>query len=145
MSAVLQELRVGDPIPRLQITALTQGDLRRYAEASADHAAVHLDDAYARALGFPGVIAHGLLVMAYLGRALSDWQPANRLRTFSCRFLAVTLLGDRLECSGSVAALRALGDERVADLDLEVRDGRGQLKLSGKATVCIGNCRGAWV
>jgi acyl dehydratase len=139
MSAVLHELRVGDSIPRLQVAALTQGDLRRYAEASADHAAVHLDDAYARALGFRGVIAHGLLVMAYLGRALSDWQPPNRLRTFSCRFLAVTLLGDRLECSGSVAALRTLGDERVADLDLEVRDGGGQLKLSGRATVCIGN------
>ena len=128
-------LRVGDAIPGLKLPALTAGDLARYAEASGDHAAVHLDEAYARAMGFPGVIAHGLLVMAYLGRTLTDWQPLSRLRSFSCRFQAVTLLGERLECRGVVAAVRALGEERLVDLELEVVNQDAQLKITGKATL----------
>jgi len=51
--------------------------LERYAAASGDHARIHLDDETARAAGFPGVIAHGLLVMAYLGRAVADGIPTE--------------------------------------------------------------------
>ena len=128
-------LRAGDAIPGLKLPGLTASDLARYAEASGDHAAVHLDEAYARDMGFPGVIAHGLLVMAYLGRTLTDWQPLSRLRSFSCRFQAVTLLGDRLECRGVVVAVRALAEERLVDLELEVVNQDAELKITGKATL----------
>lgn len=138
MSRAPKTLCVGDALPVLQLAPLTQSDLVRYSQASGDHAAVHLDDQYARAMGFPGVIAHGLLVMAYLGRSLTDWQPASQLRSFSCRFMAVTLLGDRLECRGVVRGLRTAGDAQLADLDLEVRDAHAELKLSGRATVTVG-------
>jgi acyl dehydratase len=134
-------LRVGDALPDLTLPLLTRGDLARYADASGDHAAVHLDDDYARAMGFPGVIAHGLLVMAYLGRVLSDWQPVDRLRSFSCRFVAVTLPGERLHCSGRVVALRQLGDEELVDLELAVHNEVAELKLTGRATVALQETR----
>jgi len=135
VSDVQRAVRVGDAIPALRLPPLTRNDLERYAEASGDHAAVHLDESYARAMGFPGVIAHGLLVMAYLGRMLTSWRGVSRLQGFSCRFVAVALLGDCLECTGVVTALREEGGQRLADLDLEVRDQRSALKLSGRATV----------
>jgi len=134
-------LRVGNTLPDLTLPPLTRGDLARYADASGDHAAVHLDDDYARAVGFPGVIAHGLLVMSYLGRVLSDWQPVDRLRGFSCRFVAVTLLGERLRCSGRIVALRQLGDEELADLELAVHNEVAELKLTGRATVALQETR----
>jgi acyl dehydratase len=132
-----QSVRVGDAIRGLTLPPLTASTLGGYAEASGDHAAVHLDPAYARAMGFPDVIAHGLLVMAYLGRALTDWQPVSRLRSFSCRFVAVALPGERLACHGIVAALHEQGDEQLADLELEVRNEHAELKLKGRATVLI--------
>jgi acyl dehydratase len=130
-------VEVGMEIPALTLPALTQQGLARYAEASGDHARVHLDAAHARAMGFPEVIAHGLLVMAYLGRTLTDWRPAHRLRSFSCRFTAATVLGDRLHCTGRVAALRTAGGERLADLDMLVRNQSGEVKLQGRATMAL--------
>jgi acyl dehydratase len=138
-----EPVRVGDALRGLTLPPLTASTLAGYAEAAADYAAVHLDPAYARAMGFPDVIAHGLLVMAYLGRVLTDWQPVSRLRNFSCRFMAVSLPGERLECRGIVVALRQQGDEQLAELELEVRNQRSELKLNGRATVLINGHRGA--
>ena len=46
-------------------------------------------------------------------------------------------VGDRLQCSGLVAALRSAGGERLADLDLIVRNQSGDVKLQGRATVAL--------
>jgi acyl dehydratase len=138
MIVAAEALAAGMEIPALMLPALRLEDLLRYAEASGDYAPVHLDAAHARAMGFPDVVAHGLLVMAYLGRTLTDWKPVRQLRSFSCRFSAVTLLGDRLECTGLVAALRNAGGEQLADLDLIVRNQSGDVKLQGRATVALG-------
>jgi acyl dehydratase len=127
--------RQGAELPVLELPALSTADLARYAAASGDQAAVHLDEAYARAMGFPGVIAHGLLVMAYLGRAVTAWQPLRALQSFSCRFVAVTLPGERLRCCGTVAAVHADAGGPLAELQLEMRNERGELKLSGRAVV----------
>ena len=137
MTVATETIEAGMEIRGLVLPALQQDDLVRYADASGDHAQVHLDAAHARAIGFPDVIAHGLLVMAYLGRALTDWKPVRQLRAFSCRFTAVTVLGDRLQCSGVIAALRSAGGERLADLDLVVRNQAGEVKLRGRATVAL--------
>ncbi len=137
-----ETLAVGMEIPVLVLPALRQDDLRRYAEASGDHAQVHLDAAHARAMGFPDVIAHGLLVMAYLGRILTEWKPVHQLRSFSCRFTSATLLGDRLQCAGTIAALRSAGAERLADLDLIVRNQSGEVKLRG---CCDGGSGPGWL
>jgi acyl dehydratase len=61
----------------------------RYAEASGDRNAIHLDDVAARAAGLPGIIVHGLCLMAFAGRAVLETQgngdPAG-LRRFAVRF-----------------------------------------------------------
>jgi acyl dehydratase len=44
----------------------------RYAEASGDRFAIHLDDEFARAVGLPGRIVHGLCTMAFAGRAVLE-------------------------------------------------------------------------
>jgi acyl dehydratase len=45
---------------------------KRYAEASGDHNAFHLDEEAAKAAGLPGIIVHGLCLMAFAGRAVLD-------------------------------------------------------------------------
>ena len=44
----------------------------RYAAASGDDFAIHLDDDFARAVGLPGRIVHGLCTMALAGRAVLE-------------------------------------------------------------------------
>lgn len=122
---------VGDRLADLDLPPLTLATLQAYAEASGDHAAVHLDGDVARSFGFPDAIAHGLLVMAWLGRVVGDAVPPDRLKSFSARFAAPVLVGDLLTCSGRVEAV----EDGLARIALSVVDGAGSVKIDGKAII----------
>jgi len=128
----------GAQLPVMNLPPIALETLQRYADASGDQALIHLDADVARSAGFPGVIAHGLLVMAYLGRALGGWYPNGQLREFRCRFSAATLLGDRLTCGGHVVAATELTPEQIVEVDFLVVDQRGETKLQGAARIAVG-------
>jgi len=66
-----------------------------YAEASGDHNPIHGDADFARSVGLPGVIAHGLLQMGILGSVASEAAGgARRLRRLYCRFAGMVEPGD---------------------------------------------------
>jgi acyl dehydratase len=53
--------------------AVTRADLVAYAVASGDHNPIHQDEEVARAVGLPGVIAHGMYTLALAARAVQRW------------------------------------------------------------------------
>jgi acyl dehydratase len=66
-----------------------------YAEASGDHNPIHRDGDFARSVGLPGVIAHGLLQMGILASVASEAAGgAGRLRRIYCRFAGMVEPGD---------------------------------------------------
>ena len=64
----MAELTVGDELPELRVTP-DAGLTRRYAEASGDMNPIHIDVEFARNVGLPGCILHGLWSMAQVARA----------------------------------------------------------------------------
>src|SRR5205823_4601828 len=69
----------------------TREQIEAYAEASGDRNPIHLDEEFARSVGLPGVIAHGLLQMGLLARVAGD---PSRLRRLTCRFAGMVRPGD---------------------------------------------------
>jgi len=62
-----------DGDPAAEVTYLVAEDqTARYAAASGDEFAIHLDDEFARAVGLQGRIVHGLCTMAFAGRAVLE-------------------------------------------------------------------------
>jgi acyl dehydratase len=61
----------GAELPTLRVTP-DRDVTARYASASGDHNPIHLDDEFARSVGLPGRILHGLYTMALLARAQTD-------------------------------------------------------------------------
>jgi acyl dehydratase len=112
---------------------ITRTTLALYAGAAGDINAAHIDLDVARAAGFDDVFAQGMLVMAYLGRAVTDAVPSNRLRSLSTRFAGITNLGDELTCSGTAGAPFKENSERRIAIDLEMRNQAGEIKLTGRA------------
>jgi acyl dehydratase len=51
---------------------VTRADLAAYAQASGDHNPIHQDDAVARSVGLPGVIAHGMYTLALAARYVDE-------------------------------------------------------------------------
>jgi len=135
MNFDLDKVSVGEKIPDLVIEPVTRSTLALYAGASGDHNPIHIDLNFARKAGMNDVFAHGMLIMAYLGRAITNIAPQSSLRNFNVRFSSITNVGNVLTCSGQVKKIDNHDNKRLVVLDLMVADGTGDIKVSGTATI----------
>ena len=135
MNFDLDKVSVGEKIPDLVIEPVTRSTLALYAGASGDHNPIHIDLDFARKAGMNDVFAHGMLIMAYLGRAITNIAPQSSLRNFKVRFSSITNVGNVLTCSGQVKKIDNHDNKRLVVLDLMVADGTGDIKVSGTATI----------
>ena len=128
-----QELR---PLSRV----VTREDVRAYAEAGGDRNPLHQDDEVARAAGFPGIIAHGMLTMGHLATLVDGWAGGpDRVLRLTAQFRAPVFLDEEIVAGGRVASVDP--DRRVATLECWVsleRDGRTEWPIKrGEADVLL--------
>ena len=128
---------IGERLVHKEFPAITRHRLALYCGASGDHNPIHVDLDFAKAAGFPDVFSHGMLVMGYLGQALTDAVAPSRIRSFSTRFAAITQLGAKLTCEGVVTELIEQSGEKRAKLALTTKDQNGEIKLAGEAVIAL--------
>lgn len=128
---------VGDVLPEVRLAAIDRKTLAIFAGASGDLNPIHIDIDFARRAGMPDVFAHGMLGMAWLGRLLTQWRPQSQLRRFDVRFIAITHLGNQPVLTGRVIETLSQGDERLARVQVEMRNQYGELKIQGEALVAL--------
>jgi acyl dehydratase len=106
----MAKLEAGAQIPELRVTPdkyLTA----RYAGASGDFNPIHIDEEFARAVGLPGRILHGLWTMAQVARAQTDASGGpEHLKRLSVQFRGMGVPEQEVVVSGSV---REVADGRV--------------------------------
>jgi acyl dehydratase len=94
----------GQTLPSLT-KRVTVEQIRQYAEASGDRNPIHLDESFARSAGLPGVIAHGMLTMAFANQMVTDWLgDRSLLKRLKGRFAGMVQPGDDVTVSGTVAS-----------------------------------------
>jgi acyl dehydratase len=101
--AGLEELKEGDSIPELRVTP-DKYLPHRYAGASGDFNPIHIDPEFAKAVGLPGNILHGLWMMAQVARGsaqLADGDP-RALKRLSVQFRGMGFPEQELVVSGTV-------------------------------------------
>lgn len=131
------DVAVGERLVNKSFPPISRHTLALYCGASGDHNPIHVDLDFARKAGFDDVFAHGMLVMAYLGQALTEAVTPSAIRSFSTRFVAITQLGARLTCEGSVVELFEAEGEKRARLSLTAKDEKGEVKLAGEAVIAL--------
>lgn len=90
----------------------------RYAGASGDFNPIHINDAFAREVGLPGRILHGLWSMAQVARAAQDAAGGpGRLRSLSVQFRSPGAIGEEVVVSGTITDEGAEPGTLVAKLD----------------------------
>jgi acyl dehydratase len=100
---LMADLQVGAQIPEVRVTPdkyLTA----RYAGASGDFNPIHIDEEFARAVGLPGRILHGLWTMAQVARAQTEAAGGpGHLKRLSVQFRGMGLPEQEVVVSGTVS------------------------------------------
>ena len=128
-------LEKGDPVPELRVTP-DRYLPHRYAGASGDFNPIHIDPEFAKAVGLPGNILHGLYTMAQVARAnaaLAGGDP-KALKRLTVQFRGMGLPEREIVVSGTVK--EADGDRLVVDTVAE-QDGN-QIVRNAEAELDLG-------
>ena len=126
----------GEAVPPLVKDPITKVQLVKYAGASGDSNLIHTDLETARAAGLPGIIAHGMLSMGFLGQFLVGLVGPEGVRRLRVRFNAVVRPGDVLTCRGTVTSVRETGPgHRMVELEVWVENQEGERVTVGEAEV----------
>jgi acyl dehydratase len=124
---------VGAQIPEVRVTPdkyLTS----RYAGASGDFNPIHIDEDFARAVGLPGRILHGLWTMAQVARAQTDAAGGpEHLKRLSVQFRGMGVPEQEVIISGTV---REAGDGRVVIDTVAEQDGK-QIIRNAEAEITV--------
>ncbi|MFG2511421.1 MaoC family dehydratase [Streptomyces sp. NPDC048584] len=102
------DVEVGTELPA-QTFPVTRATLVRYAGASGDFNPIHWNERFAKEVGLPDVIAHGMFTMAEAIRVVTDWVgDPGAVVEYGVRFTRPVVVPDDeqgavIEVSGKVA------------------------------------------
>ncbi|SEL05411.1 MaoC family dehydratase [Streptacidiphilus jiangxiensis] len=127
------EVEVGTELPA-QTFPVSRATLVQYAGASGDFNPIHWNETFAKAVGLPDVIAHGMFTMAEAVRVVTDWVvDPGAVVEYGVRFTKPVVVpndatGAVIEVTGKVAA--KLDDRRVRVDLVATSDGQKVLGMS---------------
>jgi len=126
-----EDVQVGDAIPKLVKSPVSHLQLVRYAGASGDFNPLHTDPKIGELIGVGGIIAHGMLIMGFVGQFLSDYVGPTTLRKFNVRFKGMTHIDDVITCTGTITEkYETDGEARIAG-KVQATDQNGEVKVAG--------------
>lgn len=132
-----EDVQVGDGLPKLIKSPVTHVQLVRYAGASGDFNPLHTDPKIGEMVGTGGIIAHGMLIMGFVGQLLSDYVGPTALRKFGVRFKGMTHLDDVITCTGTITnKYEADGEARIAG-KVQAVDQNGDVKVAGSFVAAL--------
>ena len=115
----LSEVSVGDVVGPVTMP-VSRETLVGYANASLDQNPIHQDESFARSVGLPDVIAHGMWTLGASGTVVADWAgDAGRVVEFGTRFtkpVVVPVTGNEIVVEGVVKAVDAETGRVTVDL-----------------------------
>jgi acyl dehydratase len=128
----MADLNVGDSVPELCVTP-DKYVPHRYAGASGDFNPIHIDPEFARAVGLPSTILHGLYSMGLVARAnaaLAGGDP-RALKRLSVQFRGMGMPEQEIVVSGTV---KAVDGDRVT-IDTVAKQGETEIIKNAEAEI----------
>ena len=130
----MADLNVGDQIPELKVTP-DKYLPHRYAGASGDFNPIHIDPEFAKMVGLPGTILHGLYMMGLVARAnaaVAGGDP-RALKRLSVQFRGMGAPETEIAVTGTIKSVE--GDRVVIDTvaaqgeNQTIRNAEAELRL----------------
>jgi len=131
------EVEVGTEVPA-QTFPVKRVNLVMYAGASGDFNPIHWNERFAKQVGLPDVIAHGMFTMAEVARLLTDWTgDPGAVEEYGVRFTRPVVVpddGTGATLEGAAKVTEKLAGNRVA-VELSARSGGETVLARARAVV----------
>ena len=135
MTINFDQISVGDELPSLELK-FTRSDLVAYANASGDQNPIHQDEAVAKSVGLPDVIAHGMLTMGRAIRVVTDWiEDPTKVVDYSVRMTRPVVVPN----NEAGATVQFTG--KVGEIDTETKTVRVDLSAVFDGTTVLGQAK----
>ena len=130
----MTELKVGDQIPELRVTP-DKYLPHRYAGASGDFNPIHIDPEFAKAVGLPDTILHGLYMMGLVARANASAAAGDprALKRLSVQFRGMGAPETEIVVTGTV---KSVDGDRVV-IDTVAAQGENQTIRNAEAEIAV--------
>ncbi|HEX9967283.1 MAG TPA: MaoC/PaaZ C-terminal domain-containing protein [Solirubrobacterales bacterium] len=130
----MAELNAGDSIPELKVKP-DKYLPHRYAGASGDFNPIHIDPEFAKAVGLPNTILHGLYMMGLVARAATDAAGGDprALKRLSVQFRGMGAPETEIVVSGEVKS----AEDGKAVIDVVAAQGENQTIRNAEAEVAL--------
>jgi acyl dehydratase len=110
------DVKVGEELPE-RSNVIDRAQLVQYAGASGDFNPIHWDEEFAKRVGLPGVISHGMFTMALVARMVGEWAgDPSAVQRISVQFRKEVRPEERVVARGRIAAK----DEEARTVRLEL-------------------------
>jgi acyl dehydratase len=131
----MSDFKPGDTLPELRVTP-DAGLTKRYAEASGDPNPIHIDEEFAKSVGLPGCILHGLYSMAQVAKAHTDAAGGDprSLKRLEVQFRGMGFPEQEIVVSSTV---REAEDGRIVT-DTVARQGENRIIRNATAELELG-------
>ncbi|MBN6185539.1 MaoC family dehydratase N-terminal domain-containing protein [Aneurinibacillus sp. BA2021] len=132
-----REFEAGAELPALEKPPVTAMQLIKFAGASGDFNPIHTMESVGQEAGLGGVIAHGMLIMGFVGQALTTWVPRSAITKFGVRFSAITRPGDTITVRGQITAKEETDEGTVVKIKVQAVDQKGEVKVKGNCEALL--------
>lgn len=131
----MTDLNTGDAIPELRVSP-DKYLPHRYAGASGDFNPIHIDPEFAKAVGLPNTILHGLYMMGLVARSAADLAGGDpgSLKRLSVQFRGMGAPETEIVVSGTVKS----ADGGTVVIDTVAAQGENQTIRNAEAEVVVG-------
>lgn len=131
-------MREGEALPQLR-KLVTQHRIAQYARVSGDANPVHLDASFAAASSFGRLVAHGMLVLAFVSEMLTHtfgerWLASGRLKV---RFKAPVYPEETVVTFGQVTRVREENGKALVECSVGCRKESGEEVIAGEASLLL--------
>jgi 3-hydroxybutyryl-CoA dehydratase len=130
----------GGPPDRLILTRqVTREAIRLYAEASGDFNPIHVDEAFAARTPFGGIVAHGMMTLAYVSEMMGKqfgekWLSGGVMRI---KFRGPARPGDTLTITAERQGDEIISGKQYLKYTVVCRNDKGQPVIDGQVLVAI--------
>ncbi len=129
-----EDIEVGSSLPPLVKEPVDHDQLVRYAGASGDFNPLHVDPQAGKAVGLDQ-IAHGMLIMGFVGQAVTGWVQKKYLKKLKVNFMGMTFLNDVVTMRGTITDKIIENGHHFVIGEVSARNQNQDLLVSGTFTL----------